>query len=285
MTNKIPPRDWEDLSAYMDGQLAPKERQKLEARLQTRADLRLALEELRRTRAVLRARLPVRAPRNFTLTQAMAGVRQEKRQPVNLFGGLRLASAFSTLLFLFVLFGDLWLGGRVALPMLGADSSRSFEPSLAQEAPVAPPEAALEMQIVESAEPTDQAVAKALPPEETPPPGLALEAPAPGSEISETYKIQPGEIGAGGGGAPEDAAEEALADMAPSATATPLPTTSPTPTIHPEEQFATTATEVPAGTAEPDSWFTPWRWLELTLILVSVTTGLLAYFLYRSGRS
>jgi len=280
MTNNIHPRDWEDLSAYIDGQLASKDRQKLEAKLQAREDLRLALEQLRRTRAIVQARLPVRAPRNFTLTPAMVGVRQTKRQPGTLFGGLRLASALSTLMLLFVLFGDVWLAGRSPLPMLGAERSVSSEPSLAQEAPVAPPEAAAEMQVTESPESTAQAVAKAPLVEETPPPSLAMEAPAPSSEISETYKLQPGEIGAGGGGAAEGAAEEALADMAPSATATPLPTPSPTPTITPVEQLTATATEAPGG-----SGFTPWRWLELTLILVSITTGLLAFSLYRSGRA
>ncbi len=68
-------RDRERLSAYLDGQLSPRQRARLEARLEREAALRQALEELRQTRAWLQ-RLPARrAPRNFVLTPQMAGLR------------------------------------------------------------------------------------------------------------------------------------------------------------------------------------------------------------------
>jgi hypothetical protein len=74
MMKKITPRDWENLSAYLDGQLAVKERQKLEGRLAADQDLQVALEGMRRTRSVLRSQPHMRAPRNFTLSPEMAGL-------------------------------------------------------------------------------------------------------------------------------------------------------------------------------------------------------------------
>src|SRR5512139_3917367 len=79
MTTNITDRDWEDLSAYLDGQLGARDQRRLEDRLQRSADLRAALQDLRRTRAVLRSQTRLRAPRNFTLTPQAAGIRQTAR--------------------------------------------------------------------------------------------------------------------------------------------------------------------------------------------------------------
>ena len=51
--------------------------------------------------------MPVRAPRNFTLTPEMAGVRTRSRPAMTLFPAFRLASALSSLLFVLVVLGDL----------------------------------------------------------------------------------------------------------------------------------------------------------------------------------
>ncbi len=89
-------RDWERLSAYLDGQLAPRQRARLEARLEQEADLRQAFEALRRTRAFLR-RLPARrAPHHFTLTPGQAGLRPPLPRAVP---ALRWAAALALLLF------------------------------------------------------------------------------------------------------------------------------------------------------------------------------------------
>lgn len=108
---QISSRDWEALSAYLDGQLAQKERAHLEARLQEDAALRSGLEELRRTRAVLRRQPGLRAPRNFTLTPHMAGLRTGRRTANSAFTTLRLASLLATLFFVIVFIGDLATAG------------------------------------------------------------------------------------------------------------------------------------------------------------------------------
>ena len=73
MTTPISDRDWEAISAYLDGELNPKERARLDARLQANADLRAALEDLRRTRTVLRSQPRLHAPRNFTSPRRLWG--------------------------------------------------------------------------------------------------------------------------------------------------------------------------------------------------------------------
>jgi anti-sigma factor RsiW len=291
MTTHISPRDWEALSAYLDGQLAPKERQLLEARLQTRADLRAALEDLRRTREVLRSRLPIRAPRNFTLTPEMAGIRPRPRTGMALFPAMRLASALSSLMFVLVVLGDLFLGGR-----LGASRRLASEQQLAMpvteapamEAPLpAAPEVALPASTQESAQATPQAVAKAVEPT-SPTPLAELAQPIPA--ITDTVQMLGREQGAGGGEG-ETADQSALSQMAPAATATPLPTLTltPSPTLESlaaAEEFAdqtAEATEQARMRALPERAL--WRWVEALLALVGVSTGLIALYLHRTGRA
>lgn len=60
-------KDWERLSAYLDGELNERERRTLEARLSQDAELASALEELRKTRSLLH-QLPRRTvPRDFSV--------------------------------------------------------------------------------------------------------------------------------------------------------------------------------------------------------------------------
>ncbi len=81
-------------------------------------ELRSALDELRRTRAVLRSQPRLRAPRNFTLTAEMAGVRTGVRssaQPVHgSYPVLRLASVLATIFFIVITIGELAV--RIAAP-------------------------------------------------------------------------------------------------------------------------------------------------------------------------
>jgi len=284
MTTHISPRDWEALSAYLDGQLAPKERQHLEARLQARADLRAALEELRRTREVVRARLPVRAPRNFTLTPEMAGIRTRSRPGVALFPAMRLASALSSLLFVLVVLGDL-LGSS---PLLAGPQAVAVQKqAAATQAPaaaapqVAPPEIAQE-----APAPTALAGAAQLAGPTTLP---ELAQPIPPE--TETVQMQAGGQGVGGGAGEEQADQAALAKMAAAATATPLPTITPTPSVTPEPTPTTSQLanrSAPATEQARGSWplgWTTWRWVELLLALVGVSTGLIALYLHRAGQA
>lgn len=74
MTPRIFPDDWEILSAYLDGQLSDRESSQLRQRLDAQPELQRALDELQRTKAVLRSAPRRRVPRNFTLTPAMVPV-------------------------------------------------------------------------------------------------------------------------------------------------------------------------------------------------------------------
>lgn len=114
-------RDVEQLNAYLDGELDAAQRQRLESRLGSDSGLNSLLDELREARGVLR-RLPQRhAPRNFTLTPSMAGIKPPlpRAYPV-----LRFASVFAVFL-LFFTFAVNSLP-RLSLPM-GAAAPAAME--------------------------------------------------------------------------------------------------------------------------------------------------------------
>lgn len=91
-------RDVELLNAYLDGELDATQRQRLESRLSSDSELKSILGELREARVVLR-RLPQRrAPRNFTLTPKMAGIKPPLPRAYPVF---RYASAVAAFLFFF----------------------------------------------------------------------------------------------------------------------------------------------------------------------------------------
>ena len=115
-------RDMENLSAYLDGQLSPVEKTRLENRIQSDPSLASALEEFRQTRKLLRRTPHRRAPRNFTLTPKMAGIRPPVPRLVPV---LSWASAVATLLFIFTLGTSLvgQLAPSSAAPMMAAGPS------------------------------------------------------------------------------------------------------------------------------------------------------------------
>jgi len=91
-------RDIETLSAYIDGQLNASDAARLETRLKTDPELASVMNDLRAARGILR-KLPARkAPRNFTLTRQMVGLKPPMPRTYPLF---RLATAFAAVLFLF----------------------------------------------------------------------------------------------------------------------------------------------------------------------------------------
>lgn len=110
--------DIEQLSAYLDGQLSEPESKRLETRLESDAELASALSDLRAARDILR-KLPKRkAPRNFTLTRQMAGLKPPLPKTYPIF---RFAAAFATLL-LFTTFAL----NLLALPLSAATDTASF---------------------------------------------------------------------------------------------------------------------------------------------------------------
>lgn len=95
-------RELELLSAYLDGELRPADRQALEARLVAEPDLREQLENFRKSKIIVGHLSRLRAPHNFTLTPEMVTVRQKKAQPFA--ATMRLASALAAIM-LVVSFG------------------------------------------------------------------------------------------------------------------------------------------------------------------------------------
>ena len=114
-------RDLEQLSAYLDGQLSQSDRTRLEIRIQSDPALASALEELRQTRALLRRTPHRRAPRNFTLTPGMAGIRPPVPRLVPV---LSWASAVAMLFFIFTLGA-----GLVGQLSFGAAATSAAAPS------------------------------------------------------------------------------------------------------------------------------------------------------------
>lgn len=90
--------DIETLCAYLDGELDQNNAARLEARLKTDLELASVMNDLRAARSVLR-QLPARkAPRNFTLTRRMVGLKPPLPRAYPL---LRFATSFAAILFLF----------------------------------------------------------------------------------------------------------------------------------------------------------------------------------------
>jgi anti-sigma factor RsiW len=88
-------RDVELLSAYLDGQLSQADVARLQTRLKSDPQLASVYEQLGQSRALLRKLPARRAPRNFTLTRQMAGVKAPTPRSFPLF---RFASALAGLL-------------------------------------------------------------------------------------------------------------------------------------------------------------------------------------------
>lgn len=107
MNINLPPRDYEALSAYLDGEISSRDKARLEGRLQADAGLRQELNEMRKTRILLRSQPRLRAPRNFTLTPQMAGMRAASSARMGAYPVLRLASVLAAVFFVLVLVGDL----------------------------------------------------------------------------------------------------------------------------------------------------------------------------------
>jgi hypothetical protein len=139
-------RDVELLSAYLDGQLNPSDSTRLEARLSSDPNLRAVMQDLREAHGLLR-RLPARkAPRNFTLTRKMAGIKPPMPRSYFTF---RFATALAALL-LFCTFALNGLAAqaslRAAAPAFGMGgggapdeySEAATQAPAATEAPAAP---------------------------------------------------------------------------------------------------------------------------------------------------
>jgi hypothetical protein len=311
MTIKITPREWEAISAYLDGQLAQKERAHLEARLQSSAELRSAMEDLRTTRTLLRSQPKVRAPRNFTLTPQMVGGYASRRPApaLSLFSFMRLGSAFAGLVLVMVLVADLFAGAppvpTASMPQMEAVAMATEEAFL-EASPImkTPPDAGVqsapgEAPLAAPGEAPSIAASEAMTESMT-----MMEAPAQApAEAAEPAAEE---------SAAEDAAVEAFGGEetispelqgtlpAPAGAAPPLAQAEPAesqPFLEDAARSAggeadqaeqETALDVPVSGTEQASRFPPLdrqtlRWMEVVLGALALGLGAAAYLLRRSG--
>jgi len=167
------PKDWENLSAYLDEQLSSRQHARLAARLQREPKLQAALDELRQTRAILRSAPKFRAPRNFMVTPEMAG--QHPGSRIRWYPAFQFASALASLLFILVVAGDLFSFGRLA----SAPAGEMAVPQMVtvQEDNAAPrKETAVEIAKEFAAPEEELAASEALADEPAAPQALAVEA-------------------------------------------------------------------------------------------------------------
>lgn len=102
MKLQLSSKDWQLLSAYLDGQLSSRERSQVEQRLRTQPEYREGLQTLRQNQVMLRS-LPRRpVPRNFTLTPDMVAAPRRSFIPP-LAPVLRFSSALATLFLILTL--------------------------------------------------------------------------------------------------------------------------------------------------------------------------------------
>ena len=98
------PQDVERLSAYLDHQLSPAEKTRLEARLRQEPELKAALADLQTTARLLHGLPTLTPPRNFTLSPSQVSKLSQTRP---IFVKLRLTTAMATLALVGVIGGDL----------------------------------------------------------------------------------------------------------------------------------------------------------------------------------
>ncbi len=257
-------RDYELLSAYLDGQLDQAERSRLIARLVKDPALAEAMQELRQTRALLRQTPQRRAPRNFTLTPRMAGIRPPVPRAVP---ALSWASAVAMFLFLITLgYNLLPLGGFAAAPKaLGAnDSGRGAGPVAATQpsAYLAP----MATQVPATQPPATQ------PPATQPP---ATQPPAAPHQATRVAVAGPTPTPAPGGGQPtESSVEAATVTPTPGITSMLLPQATP----QPEAGGITSTTESQPPQTRPAF---PWPYVFLGLAVVLVGAAFLIRWLNR----
>jgi len=124
MTMNCTEKDWLLLSRYLAGALSPRQTAALVLRLSHEPELNEALDQLKRTRALLSYLPEKQVPHNFTIK---AGAFPYKSIP-RLFPAFRVASAASTFIFAVVLCLRLFLPGVQNTPgMMMAMSSVSQE--------------------------------------------------------------------------------------------------------------------------------------------------------------
>jgi anti-sigma factor RsiW len=268
MKAHISNRDWQQLSAYVDGQLGSRQSARLGARLAKEPDLQSVLDDLRLMKKGLRELPELRAPRNFTLTPEMADQAGQRRRSARLYNTFRLVSLLSSLLFVLIFLGDNFAYGSLdtspASQELAAPAAQRSADDL-QEAP-AEAEVLTEAEM-ESSEKAAEGMADA---EAT-------------TVAAENLTL--------GGASEEDAQANAYAETAAEPAA---PDAEEAEAIAGEDKDAVPSAEAPAVEyaleGDPDilpgdtASTRPVVIIEIIFILMAIISGLLALILRRRGR-
>ena len=218
------------LSAYLDDELSPQEKERVDRHLAACADCRRNLKTLRQTVQWTRELPPVPVPRVFTLPASVQPVRRQRRR--GFVPALQGAAALVALMLILVVTGDVLRFGpmREAAPLPQA---------VKLEAPLE--EKAVEIGAGAAGAPTavsgamvekESKAAEAVPP--TAPPRLSL-------SVLETPPADTVE----GGAPPASSAPRALAGPPPTPTLTPFSTTPLSPTQKPEAEAQNRPAEEP----------------------------------------
>lgn len=303
MTKQLSTHDWEILSAYLDGELTSQEQTRLEHSLQQRIDLQQALDELRRTRIILRSAARVRAPRNFSLTPAMVGELKPSRKLSFSFNALRLSSALASILLVLTVIGE-WFSfsGPLATQVAMVGEPAAVAESVMPEAAILPDSTtnAAELRQSITEEPSPKAL---MAPEGTPAPTYGLEALSVAE--TETTDEEPAEGGEPFVGAylaetpsPEEApllevappmeeapaAEAMIAPETPVAEVAELPA-APLPTAVAAADSGDTISQLPDTTDPVLDQRLPWRFVQGVLLALALITGSAALITRQLQRS
>jgi len=125
MRKVLSSKDWELISSYLDDELTPREKVRVEERLNTRSEYREALEGLQRTKAILHKAPVHKVPRNFTLTAAMVPPLKAPRWTFTMQWSSAVAALVAVFMFAYQLVPGLSTGA-----MRTASEEAANEPSL-----------------------------------------------------------------------------------------------------------------------------------------------------------
>lgn len=272
MKNEHNLRQYEMLSAYLDRQLTPREIAQVEAQIKQDSEMRTILEELRRTKQMLRAMPRLRAPRNFTLSPRAAGIHPKKHT----YPAYGWVSALATLVLVLTMVGDFLLN-RTGLPAVGVTEVITVETLIVESAPAA--EEMLDSQAVPPAEQEALAITEEValksPPSSTDTFSLQGAQEAPAAEPQPT-PAQEDRMGSEASATPTQ-----TPSLTPPATATPSPDISSTPVTEAE-----TGPRVEVDSADSERQAIPppvvnWlRIFEILLGILAIGTGL-AWLVFR----
>lgn len=255
-------QDFDRLSAYLDNQLLPAEKARLEARMEREPELKATLDDLRMTVRALRSLPTVKPPRNFTLTPELA---RAMTAPQRAFPALRLATALAALAFVVVVVGDFatTLNQAAAPAPAAAPAAVAEKSSTATEAP---PTEAFAQGAESAASPTSEISIE------------ALAATPSAADVATDTSTPAAALAAPAAPAPTETAE---ANSGARASVAPTPTPETVANAAETESFAATGYTAPASDEAQNGvqqGLPPLRYLAVGLAVLTVLLALAAWF-------